>query len=220
MLERPVSTHVLQQTRRMPSDAGIALGPILFILAMLALLATVMSSGIGQFGLAGVTDRISADISSQANLIRAKITECNLTHGTDSNYDGYPSSDTTSGTPVSALDCSGDASGQQNLWTGARVAQLPPPTAGFSPWYYINTNGSGLGGTATGGRCIWTAPTSSNPKDSTAIVQGLTKAASKFTHAASDDGASEVNYDPSSNSQKFVLWITLPIGTASLRCAP
>src|SRR5882672_6941588 len=175
---------------RMNTQAGIAIGPILFVLALLAVIAIAMASSMGGFGSAGTTDRIAADIQSQANLIRAKINECNIMYGTNGNFDGYPSSDTSSGTLVSALNCAGDPSGEQNLWSGARSAQLPPPTSGFGNWTYMNTNGAGLGGSATGGRCIWIIPTAATPLSDTGLVEGLTKAAAKFTHAASNDGAS------------------------------
>ena len=209
---------------RFSSQAGIAIGPILFVLAMLAVLAAVMSSGSGGFSTASVTDRIAADITTQVNLIRAKINECNIKYGTNLNFDGYPSSidgsNALTPTLVSALECEGDATGAKNLWTGARPLALPPPTAGFNAWYYVNTNTTGLGGTATGGRCLTIAPTSPNPNN-TGVVAGLTKAASKFTHATSNDGASEVNYNPASASQKFIVWVTVPAqGSEDSNCTP
>jgi hypothetical protein len=89
----------------------------------------------------------------------------------------------------------------------------------------MNTNPTGLGGTATGGRCIWIAPTVSSPSGNSGIVSGLTKAASKFTHQttcsdAASCGATEVIYDPASSSQKFILWISIPTGTPDSHCLP
>lgn len=204
------------------SEAGIAIGPILFVIALLAILAAVVSADRGGFSSAIITDRVVADIQSQASLIRTKINECNIKYGTNLNGDGYPSSDTSTGTLVSALNCTGDPSGMQNLWTGQRATTLPPPTAGFGPWYYINSNGSGLGGTATGGRCIWTVPAGANPSGNGGLVEGLTKAAGKFQNATSCNPTcpQEVVYDPSSTSQKFILWITLPTGTPDSHCLP
>lgn len=201
-------------------QAGIAIGPILFVIAILGILAVVISSNIGEFGTAGVVDRISADIQSQASLIRTKINECTTKYGTNANYDGYPSSDASNGTLVSALDCTGDPTGMQNLWSGLRATTLPAPTPGFGNWYYINTNGTGLGGAATGGRCIWIAPTTANPQNSTGIVQGLTKAATKFRSGTAYSAGNEAVYDPASTSQKFVLWITAPTGTPDSHCLP
>lgn len=191
--------------RTLSPEAGIALGPILFLLGILGILSIVMSAGSGSFGSAGTTDRVKADIVSQANLIRAKINECNLMYGTNANGDGYPSSGGVS-IAVSTVTCTGDATGMQNIWSGARTASLPPPTLGFGNWYYINTNNSGLGGSATGGRCIWIKPTSVN----NGVKAGLTKAAAKFTSSTSNDGASEVNYNPASTNNRFVVWISAP----------
>jgi hypothetical protein len=233
-------------SRRFTKESGIALGPILFVLAMLAVLAVTMSQGIGEFGQAGITDRIAADIATQANLIRSKINECYSEYGTScagggsgsvmsgscSNYDGYPSSvdgnNNLLPTDVKSLSCQGDNAGQQNLWTGARPTQLPQPTAGFSDWVYVNTNLVGVGGSASGGRCVYIQPgvvggivgNGNNNSTSAALVAGLTKAASKFTHNTVNDGSSEVNYNPASSSQKFVLWITLPTGSADSNCTP
>ena len=221
------STRLLRFRR---SEAGIAIGPILFVIALLAVLAAAMSAGGGGFGLAGTTDRVAIDIFMQANLIRTKINECNITYGTTcdpilvqsgtcDNYDGYPSSlsgGVVTPTLVSALNCKGAPTGQQNLWTGARPVQLPAPTKGFNPWYYVNSNAIGPGGSATGGRCIY-ATTSNTDSGTTA---GLTRAAKKFTHATTNDGTSEVNYDSSHSPQKFVLWITLPTGTPDTNCTP
>lgn len=203
-------------SRPLSPEAGIALGPILFVLAILGVLAAVLSAGSGSFGSAGITDRVVADISTQANLIRAKINECNLMYGTNSNWDGYPPSGGVS-IPIATVTCSGDPSGLQNIWNGNRVANLPPPTAGFSNgttnlgWYYINTNNTGLSGAAAGGRCIWIKPTATN----NGIVAGLTRAAKKFTTSTANDAASEVNYNPASTNQRFVVWISAPPAAGS-----
>jgi hypothetical protein len=225
--------------QRFPSDAGIAIGPILFILAILGIIAAYMASGGSGFNTASIADRVTADVATQANLIRTKILECNTIRSTNNNYDGYPCSFTnyatnpgcsTSGATlgavaVSALSCPGDASGSQSLWTGARPLSLPTPTTGFSAWNYINTNTTGLGGTATGGRCIWIAPTVSNPSSNAGIVQGLTNAANKFTNQTTCSsqatcGATDVIYNPASTSQKFIMWITIPTGTPNSNCLP
>jgi len=203
---------------RLRPDAGIAIAAILFVIALLALIGGVIAAGSSNFSTASVADRVQADIVSQANLIRSKISECNLMYGTNSNYDGYPSSDPVNGTLVSALNCTGDPGGMQSVWSGERPATLPPPTGGFNNWYYINTNATGLGGSASGGRCVWITPTSSNP----GVVAGLSKAASKFSSGTSCTPSCppEVVYDPASTSQKFVVWITLPSGSPNSNCLP
>jgi len=200
---------------KLEDNAGIAIGPILFILALLGILASVMSAGSGgSLGSAGITDRVKSDIVSQANLIRTKINECQmqyLINGTNNSSapcagDPYPCSDQTNGTAVSALTCPNDpldSGNERSLWTGLRVASLPPPTSGFGAWTYFN---AGL----TGGRCFYTAPT--NGKSSAAIVDGLKRSAEKFT-------SQEISYDNTSASQKFVVFITRPTGTVDSHCA-
>jgi len=201
-------------TRLHPS-AGIAIGPILFILALLGVLAMVLSSGTGDgFGSAGIADRITADVSMQANMIRSKILECQMQYLANGHTfasgaclnDPYPCSDQTDGTLVADLTCPNDSltSGgeQRSLWTGLRVAMLPQPTKGFDAWKYFN-------GGDSGGRCFWTAPTG---RKTTSITQGLTRAAEKFT-------SSEASYDSASSAQKFVVFITLPTGTVNSHCS-
>ncbi len=200
--------------RRLSRNAGIAIGPILFVIAILGVLAMAMSSSIGSFGTAGVSDRVTADVVSQAQLIRAKINECELQYevnGVDNSAapcagDRYPCSDQTNGTLVSALTCPNDpldgSNNQRNIWTGGRATQLPPPTKGFSDWQYMN-------GGAVGGRCIWTAPASG--KNDGGTVDGLKRVAEKFT-------TEEVSYDNSSNTQKFVIFITTPSGSVTSKC--
>jgi hypothetical protein len=201
--------------KRLDSTAGIAIGPILFVLAMLGILATVFASGgSSSLGSAGITDRITADVVGQANLIRSKMSECQmqyLVNGTNfasapCASDPYPCSDQTDGTLVSALTCPNDpltgGGAEQGLWTGLRPASLPVASQGMNAWMYINAGESG-------GRCIWTAPASGN--SSAAIVDGLTRAVNKFT-------TQELSYDSGSASQKFVVFITRPTGAADSHC--
>jgi hypothetical protein len=207
----------------MHPEAGIAIGPILFMLALLAIIAAVVAAGSGGFSVASVADRVSADTVSQANLILSKINECNLKYGTNNNYDGYPKSDEQDGTLVSQLECVGDTGTglSPNLWTGARPATLPPPTTGFTPWTYINTNSTGQGGVADGGRCMWIEPTGKNPLGDEGVVAGLTKAANKFTNSPVFSNTAQVTYNPESASQKFVVWITMPASdTPDPHCVP
>ncbi len=193
--------------KRLHPCAGIAIGPILFVLAMLGILASVFASGgSSSLGSAGITDRVTADVVGQANLIRSKISECQmqyLVNGTNfasapCTNDSYPCSDQTDGTLVSALTCPNDpltgGGAEQGLWSGLRPASLPATSQGLNGWMYMNAGDAG-------GRCLWTTPTGGN--SSAAIVDGLTRAAAKFT-------TQEVSYDSGSVSQKFVVFITLP----------
>ena len=198
--------------KRLPSTAGIAIGPILFVLAMLGIIASLFaSSGGSSLGSAGIADRITADIVGQANLIRSKISECqmqylinstNFATGPDCVGDSYPCSDLSDGTNVADLTCPNDpkdgGGNERSLWMGLRPASYPPPTQGFADWKYINAG-------AVGGRCIWTAPTGV----SGAIVDGLTRAAAKFT-------SQELTYN--STTGKFVVFITRPSGAVDSNC--
>jgi hypothetical protein len=200
--------------QRFPSDSGIAIGPILFVIALLGILAAVMSVGTGEFGTATVADRVYNDVASQANLIRTKINECNMKYGTNNNGDGWPASDATNGTHVCALKCAGDPSTAetgvdcennpmtlQNVWSGIRPTLLPPATTGFNQWYYMNAGSSG-------GRCIWTEPSGSTTDG---IKAGLAKAATKFS-------SQELTYTAGGSTSRFVIWITLPTGTVDTHC--
>jgi hypothetical protein len=197
---------------RFSSTAGIAIGPILFVIALLGILAAVFAAGTSSFGVATMADRVTADINSQSNLIRSKINECymqSLANNTDNSAapcsgDTYPCSDQTNGTLVTNLTCPGDAlvsAAQQNIWTGPRNALLPPPTSGFTPWMYMNAG-------STGGRCFWTQLTGSK---NGGVVSGLVNAATKFS-------SQEISYDSSSSTQKFVVFMTLPTGTVNAHC--
>jgi hypothetical protein len=205
---------------RFHSTAGIAIGPILFVIALLGILAMAMAAGSGGFGSAGVADRVTADIVSQVNLIRGQINGCQLqyiTTAVDNStaapwasvtacaYDHWPCSDQTNGTAVINLTCPGDpltsGSQQPNLWTGPRAALLPQPTQGFNAWTYINAGD-------THGRCIWTTPVSVG---GTSNGQGLARAAAKFSSQESAYNAT---------TQKFVVFITLPSGSTNTNCVP
>ncbi len=209
----------MQNATKFHPSAGIAIGPILFVLAILALLAAVMASGGNDFQVAGGADRISNDIVAQANLIRSTINQCNMQYtisiSTQSiepaaNGDYYPSP--SGATLVANLVCNplwGSSATTPTLWNDTVLGNklLPPPTTNFYPWKYIDDFANG------GGRCFWTAPSTTNPLNSSTVTSGLARAASKFNSASSFSTATEVLYDPGSTSQKFVVWITLPTGT-------
>ncbi len=210
---------MMKQPTRFSSQAGIAIGPILFVIALLAILAAVMAGGGGDFQTATVSDRITNDIAAQANLIRNTINQCNLqytlavsTGSIGPATDPYPTSDTSNGTAVSALICSAKGS-TVSLWNDNAML-LPPPTKGFNPWMYMDASGSG------GGRCFWTTPTEGSPLSDTPLVAGLVRAATKFNSSATYNAATEAIYDSTSASQKFVIWITPPTGTADSHCLP
>jgi hypothetical protein len=190
----------MKNSRHSP-QAGIAIGPILFVIAIMAVIGIAMSSS-SNFTTSTITpDRVTADIRSQANLIRSKILEC-YTNGYDRGdlVDKYPAS-TGTGTLVEALECPSYNSGSENLWSGQSPASLPPPTNGFEKWYYVNAG-------VSGGRCIRIQPTSASD---VGLKNGLAQVATSFS-------TMELVYDPNSVSQRFILWITRPSGSPSTDC--
>jgi hypothetical protein len=216
---------------RFPVNAGIAIGPVLFVIAALGLIAALISSNIGTYSSASVIDRIGADLPSQASLIRTKIQNCNLTLASslaianNNACDATPGvcgtlcrttadcqklstsfpSTTNSPPLVNTLKCNGS-----DMWAGV---SYPQATTGFSTWNYVAN-------TAGGGYCIWTQPTMSNPVNNQPTIEGLRLAAKKFSNVATCNGTttpctSEVLYNAASTSQKFILWIAPPTsGTA------
>lgn len=216
----------MSQPQRFSTQSGIAIGPILFVIAILALLAAVVSSGGGGFQVAAGADRITADIVAQANLIRSTINECNMQYsiqmatnpgGTTPVSDPYPSPQGTV-SPVSALYCSPIGSTISTpIWNDVSLGTklLPPPTQGFNPWSYIDDSAAPNGN----GRCFYTSPTEANPVNDLSLTSGLTRAAAKFNSSTSYSPTTEVIYNPTSANQKFIVWITMPTtGSGNINC--
>jgi hypothetical protein len=219
----------LLNVRRLAPDAGIAIGAILFALALIAVVSIAMSAGGGNIGNVISIDRVTADIKSQGLMITNKIREC-YTNGyankqldcSNNTFDAlsgtwtrpgcspidtdalYPAS-TGSGTAIESVTCPSYGVGLQNLWSGQSPAMLPPPTNGFDKWYYVNAG-------STGGRCIRIQPQPATVNDS-GMRNGLIEAANSFS-------ASELTFVSGSISQRFILWITRPSGAASADCSP
>ncbi|MBI1272948.1 MAG: hypothetical protein GC131_02545 [Alphaproteobacteria bacterium] len=185
-------------SQRLHPEAGIAIGPILFVVALLGILAAVMAAGSSNMGTATRADSISPLLHTQANLIRSKMFECNTIRGS------WPTSD-ASGTAVADVECPNDPTGQENLWNGARPAQLPQPPRGFTDWTYYDHSGDG------GGRCIKIQPSTTAIAASVAVQQGVAQARIKFT-------SQEADYDSESENQSLVIWITQPSGSADSDC--
>lgn len=191
---------------RLHPESGIAIGIILFVVAMLAVLGIAISSSGNFMGTTVTPDRVAADIKSQGNLIRSKLLEC-FSYGRATERgdlsDLYPTT-TGSGTAVSALDCPSYTAGQQNLWTGQAPASLPPAPTGFDAWVFVN-------GGAASGRCIRTQPSTGMATD-IGIKNGL----GQVSHNFSSD---ELVYDSNSSSQRFILWVTKPTVSAGADCS-
>lgn len=203
---------------RASSEAGIAIGVILFVVALLAVIGVSMSAGSNTVGSTIVSDTVRNNIKSQANLIRSKILECNqYSFDRGELGDKYPYAGANGAsfgaTPqlVEDLHCMAFvAEGttlpdtRTSLWSGAHAATLPPPSPGFDKWVYVNAG-------PTGGRCIRVQPNAGNAND-VGIKTGLAQVQGAFS-------SQEVVYDPNSSSQRFILWITAPSGTVSADCS-
>lgn len=200
----------LPQGERIRAESGIAVGVILFVIAILAVVAIAFSASGNFVGSTLTIDRISKELRSQADLIRAKINECymNTSNIDHSGGDYYPTTNfppsTGSGTAVASLTCPTYGSGVDNLWSGQSPATLPTPPTGFDSWYYVNAGDSG-------GRCIRIQPLAGFVNDN-GVRQGIVETAAGFS------GLEHV-YDPNSSSQRFILWITKPTGPASADCS-
>lgn len=165
---------------------GIAIGPILFVVAILAVLVGALSSGMGSFGGNATIDRIKSDVRGQANLIRAKIQECYMTTMGSSDF-GWPPGPTPNGTLLQDIICPGDPSGMQNIWRGARPTSIPVNPVGFKDWVYFNYDH---------GRCLILVPTD---KPSQATKDGMMSVSKYF-------GERERFLDPSDYS--LSIWLT------------
>jgi hypothetical protein len=195
----------MKTRQRLHSESGIAIGMILFVISLLAVITIAVSSSGNFMGTTVTPDRVTADIKSQANLIRSKIMECFMNGRSNERgdlADLYPAS-TGAGTAVTDLDCPSFTSGQQNLWTGQSPASLPPPTTGFDPWMYKNAG-------SVGGRCIRIQPTSGFVND-LGTKNGLAQVSTAFS-------SNERIYDSGSSSQRLIIWITRPTGAADADC--
>jgi hypothetical protein len=199
---------------RIHGQSGIAIGIILFFLAMIAVVTIAISAGGNMTGSTITPDRIMMDLKSQTNLIRNKILECtqNAAQRLDINFTnpagaGYVSPfpvSTGSGTAIENVECPSYGATVSNLWTGQAPLMLPPPPRGLEKWYYVNAGDMG-------GRCVRIQPEAGSAADA-GIKSGIANTAGAFT-------SQEITYDPESSSQRFILWITRPTGTTSVDCS-
>jgi type II secretory pathway pseudopilin PulG len=183
---------------RLKNNAGIAIGPILFVIALLGVLAAAFASSSTSMNSATKADSITPLLETQAQLIRNKFYECNTIRSV------WPISD-SAGTTLASVECQGDPSGLRNLWSGARNVLLPAPPKDFNAWTYFDQSATG------GGRCVMIRPSSTTLAASAAIRQGIAKAYAKFT-------TQEADYAPTGTNQKLIIWITRPTGSPHSNC--
>ena len=216
-------------SERLSSESGLAIGVILFGLAIIAVVTIAMSAGSNTMGSSTITiDRVSSDIRSQADLIAAKIRQCYTTAVNDevssctnntfsAGVWSRPSCNTidrttyypvgaSPGITVTSVICPGyNNTDATNLWTGKFPAMLPPTSNGLNPWYYVNAGDSG-------GRCIRIQPLAASVNDAS-VKAGIAQATNVYS-------ANEYVYTAGSASQRFIYWITRPSGAASADCTP
>ena len=114
-----------------------------------------------------------------------------------------------------------------SIWASGTDDIIPPTGINkeFTEWKYVNDMENG------GGVCFWIAPR--NPDTSNpAFIEGLQRAADKFRRAKTMDGSidnnidnniknnSEVIFDPSAPSQKFIFWLVPPSAGINPNCEP
>ena len=197
----------------LPAAAGIAVAPILFVIAIIGVIIAALSAGGNSLGGAAIReDRVIADLGGQIDLIRAKIDECVMLTRQQPTYANpnpvqytYPGN-TQLDTPiaVSALNCPGDPAGRQNLWTGARPSALPAPPSGFAAWQYVN-HGNPDDGVSPGGICIRIQALAAQAGDT--MLQAAVAAVLKRYSAG--------EYTFTNTGQPLVFWIKRPVsGTA------
>lgn len=109
----------------------MVLAQIIVGIALLAVLATSLSLSSRGTGFHQMRIAVDAEISSQANLIRQRVIECNLRYPTP----GFPT------TPVSGLvrdlRCPGAPNGYQILWNSPNNPSLPKPPTNHNEWTYV-----------------------------------------------------------------------------------
>ena len=187
--------------RALPAQAGIAIAPILFVIAIIGVIIAALSAGGNSLGGSAIReDKIIADIRGQIDLIRSKVDECvMLTRQSSAPQFLYPAYDNlNNAVAVSALTCPREAA---SLWTGKHPASLPPVPNGFAPWQYMN-HGNPDDGISPGGICI-----SIVPLDATRASDPMLQAAMKSILKRFD--ASEYTFD--STTQRLILWIKRPV---------
>lgn len=209
--------------------SGIAIGPILMIVALIAVIVGAFSMGSSDIGGAMRADQATAELRAQADQIRAKIQECvfiTRQYATvalqadpvtgimpaDTRSDlqkgyGWPGEGGLLGTAINVrdLDCPRDPTGRQNLWTGMRPSTFPAAPSGFDNWVFVNHGDPRA--VNPGGTCIRIQPQAATAADGR-IREAITKA---LRGLAPD----EYTYNPGSSDQMIIIWLRRPqSGTA------
>ena len=187
----------------MNQRSGIAIAPILMVIALLGVIVAAFSMGGNSLGGAAITeDRTVAELRGQIDLIRTKIDECVMLTRQAAQpqflYPGFDRLDTA--ILVKDLTCPRDPAGRQNLWNGARPAAYPPVTKSFMPWIYVNHGDTDT--VSPGGICIKTQPVDAARANDQIIQASLRLIIRNFSTA-------EYTFDAA--TQSLIIWIKRPL---------
>jgi hypothetical protein len=123
----------------MNSKGFVAIGLLVLIIALMALIGIAIAKGSNMFNKATAINNTITQLVAQANLIRQKIVQCATEYPEGDNgtsyHKPYPSG---SGVLVSTLTCPGAPAGGNNLWSGIDGVFLPQTPTGFNSWVYTN----------------------------------------------------------------------------------
>ena len=220
--------------RDIKSNAGIAIGPILFIVAIMAVIAVAVSSATGGFSTVLSADKIESEVFNQASLIRNKIIKCKAEFDLRRNLSsfsgkqlcpnpdggGFPVS-LEEGSRIDELMCSSlvqvlkDSGGECCFWQDDGCENLNVVSIGDSIWEDA-VPPSGMSGFKPwkyindikngGGICFWIE---ANFKNDT-VSEGFARAALKFRHSNSvADGIANYS-EVIVSADKFIMWIVPP----------
>lgn len=145
-----------------PEESGSVLFYIFLAMGLLAALTFSFTKNSRENASTQTAHRMSEEIFSQINVIRAAVTECTIEYpegGGDLNGDGFINTTDNPNTPypvnpsdannphgaaasdeVRNLSCTGAPAAEANIFQGAnnKGRVLPPIPSGFSEWLYIN----------------------------------------------------------------------------------
>lgn len=190
--------------RLLKPQRGIAIAPILMIIALLAVIVGAFSRGADMLGGAAInSDRIVYDLRGQIDMIRAKVEECVMVTRQQGMpqflFPGFDQLDM----PIRVMDleCPRDSTGQRNLWQGARPAALPSEPRGFQPWLYINHGDPEE--VSPGGICIMIKPTPESAAQDM-YRDAIRKALRRYSNT-------EVKYDYNDPEQRIIIWLRRPV---------
>lgn len=111
---------------------GIAIAQVIIAISLLAALAVAQSLSASGFKSQNLRLTVDAEVSSQANLIRQRLIQCNLRYPTP----GFPTVPPSG--LVRDLTCPGAPTGFQQMWNAPNQPSLPRAPLHHAEWTYLN----------------------------------------------------------------------------------